>query len=47
MNWVIEHGMAFYWGTSQWTASQIMEAYKICDKLMPSVIEQSNYNMKR
>ena len=24
-----------------------MEAYKICDKLMPPVIEQSNYNMKR
>ena len=31
----------------QWTASQIMEAYKICDKLnlMPPVVEQSNYNM--
>ena len=34
MNYVIDKGLAFYWGTSQWTASQIMEAYKICDKLI-------------
>jgi len=47
MNWVINQGYAFYWGTSQWTASQIMEAYKICDKLnlMPPVVEQAHYNM--
>ena len=47
MNWVIDKGMAFYWGTSQWTASQIMEAYKICDKLnlIPPIVEQVQYNM--
>lgn len=47
MNWVIEKGMAFYWGTSQWTASQIMEAYKTCDKLnlIPPIVEQVQYNM--
>ena len=47
MNWVIEQGLAYYWGTSQWSSSQIMEAYKICDKLnlMPPVVEQSHYNM--
>ena len=47
MNWCIEHGLAFYWGTSQWSASQIMEAYKICDKLnlIPPVVEQTHYNM--
>ena len=47
MNWVIDNGLAHYWGTSQWSASQIMEAYKICDKLnlMPPVVEQSHYNM--
>jgi aryl-alcohol dehydrogenase-like predicted oxidoreductase len=47
MNWVINQGLAFYWGTSQWSASQIMEAYKICDKLnlMPPVVEQAHYNM--
>ena len=47
MDWVINQGLAHYWGTSQWTASQIMEAYKICDKLnlIAPVVEQSNYNM--
>ena len=47
MNWVIDNGLAHYWGTSQWSASQIMEAYKICDKLnlMPPVVEQAHYNM--
>ena len=33
MDWAINQGLANYWGTSQWSASQIMEAYKICDKL--------------
>ena len=47
MDWVINQGLAHYYGTSQWTASQIMEAYKICDKrnLIPPVVEQCNYNM--
>ena len=29
MDWVVNQGLAHYLGTSQWTASQIMEAYKI------------------
>ena len=47
MNWMIEHGYAFYWGTSEWTASQIMEAYGICDRLglKRPVVEQCHYNM--
>jgi voltage-dependent potassium channel beta subunit len=47
MDWVINQGLAHYWGTSQWSASQIMEAYKICDKLnlIPPVVEQCHYNM--
>ena len=47
MDWVINQGLAHYWGTSQWSASQIMEAYKICDKLnlIAPVVEQCNYNM--
>ena len=47
MDWVIQKGWAFYWGTSEWTASQIMEAYGICDKLglIRPVVEQCNYNM--
>ena len=49
MDWVINQGLAHYWGTSHWSASQIMEAYKICDKLnlIPPVVEQCNYNMMR
>ena len=27
MNFLIDQGLAFYWGTSEWTADQIMEAY--------------------
>ena len=47
MNWVIDQGLAHYWGTSQWSASQIMEAYKICDKLnlIPPIVEQTHYNL--
>ena len=47
MNWVIEQGYADYWGTSEWTASQIMEAYSICDKLglIRPIVEQCQYNM--
>ena len=47
MNWVIDQGYALYWGTSEWTASQIMETYGICDKLglIKPVVEQCHYNM--
>jgi voltage-dependent potassium channel beta subunit len=47
MNWVIEQGWAFYWGTSEWPAEKIIEAYGICDKLglMRPVVEQPQYNM--
>ena len=46
-NYVIEKGWALYWGTSEWTASQIMEAYKICEKynLIKPIVEQCQYNM--
>lgn len=47
MNFLIDHGLAFYWGTSEWTAGQIMEAMKICEKnnLCPPIVEQCEYNM--
>ena len=46
-DWEINQGLAHYWGTSQWIASQIKEAYKICDKLnlIAPVVEQCSYNM--
>ena len=47
MNWVINQGLAHFFATLQWTAPQIIKAYKDCDKrnLIPPVVEQCNYNM--
>jgi voltage-dependent potassium channel beta subunit len=46
MNWVIEKGWAFYWGTSEWKASEIMEAHVTCEKLglIKPIVEQPQYN---
>jgi len=46
-DWVINSGKAFYWGTSEWTADQVMEAYAVCEKynLHKPIAEQSQYNM--
>lgn len=47
MNVLINQGRAFYWGTSEWTARQIMEAYGIArrEHLIPPQMEQPEYNM--
>ncbi|MGL1935997.1 MAG: aldo/keto reductase [Fibrobacterales bacterium] len=47
MNWCIEKGYAFYWGTSEWTAKEIQEAIDICDRLglIRPTMEQPQYNM--
>jgi voltage-dependent potassium channel beta subunit len=47
MNWLIEQGKAFYWGTSEWSSSQIMDAHRICEKLnlIKPIVEQCQYNM--
>ena len=47
MNYVIDQGMAFYWGTSEWSAEQIRQAYEIArrERLIPPVMEQPQYNM--
>ena len=47
MNYLIDHGKAFYWGTSQWSAAQIMEAYGIArrEHLIPPQMEQPEYHM--
>jgi len=46
-NHVINQGKAFYWGTSEWSAQQIMEAYSIArqEHLIPPLMEQPQYNM--
>jgi len=47
MNHIINQGKAFYWGTSEWSAQQIMQAYAIArrEQLIPPLVEQPQYNM--
>jgi len=47
MNTLIESGRAFYWGTSEWSASQLMEAHGIARErgLIGPLMEQPQYNM--
>ncbi|XP_077444235.1 voltage-gated potassium channel subunit beta-2-like [Stigmatopora argus] len=46
MTFVIDRGMAMYWGTSRWNAMEIMEAYSIARQfnLVPPVCEQAEYH---
>jgi len=46
-SWLIDQGMAHYWGTSEWPASMIEQAFAIAEKyrLHAPVVEQSQYNM--
>lgn len=46
-NWLIEQGYAFYWGTSEWSAEQITDAFRVAEKLnlIPPLMEQPQYNM--
>jgi aryl-alcohol dehydrogenase-like predicted oxidoreductase len=46
-NYLINTGKAFYWGTSEWTASEIAGAWRIADKLglVGPVVEQPQYNL--
>lgn len=47
MNLIINQGKAFYWGTSEWSAAEIMQAYGIArsEHLIPPLMEQPEYNM--
>ncbi|HLE13460.1 MAG TPA: aldo/keto reductase [Anaerolineales bacterium] len=47
MNFLIERGLAFYWGTSEWSAVQILEATMTArrEHLIPPLMEQCEYNM--
>ncbi|GAB4541092.1 MAG: aldo/keto reductase family protein [Anaerolineae bacterium] len=47
MHTLIETGKVLYWGTSEWTAAQIVEAYEICERYgwhLPKT-EQPQYSM--
>ena len=47
MNLAIQQGKAFYWGTSEWSAEEIMRAVGAArrEHLIPPVMEQPEYNM--
>lgn len=47
MHDLIQQGKVLYWGTSEWTAQQIMEAYSIARQLnlTPPTMEQPQYHM--
>ena len=47
MHNIIEWGKAMYWGTSEWSASEIIEAIQIAERhhLHKPVVEQPQYNM--
>ncbi len=47
MSSLVNQGLAFYWGTSEWSAEQIMQAYLAARQynLVPPTMEQPQYNM--
>jgi voltage-dependent potassium channel beta subunit len=47
MNTLIEQGKVFYWGTSEWSAQQLMEAHSVARQynLIPPTMEQPQYHM--
>jgi len=47
MSDLIQQGKVMYWGTSEWTSQEIMEAYSLARQynLVPPTMEQPQYNM--
>ncbi len=47
MDDLIHQGKILYWGTSEWTAAQVMEAYGVARQygLIPPTMEQPQYNL--
>jgi len=47
MDHVINQGKAFYWGTSEWSADQLVDAHHIAQRfgLIGPVVEQPQYSM--
>ena len=47
MDTLIQQGKVLYWGTSEWSAEQLTEAYAVCDRLglTPPTMEQPQYNL--
>lgn len=47
MNHLIQQGKVLYWGTSEWSGVEIMEAHRVAEKfrLIAPAMEQSQYNL--
>lgn len=47
MNTLIQQGKILYWGTSEWTAAEIMEAHMVAKdlRLIGPAVEQPQYNL--
>jgi voltage-dependent potassium channel beta subunit len=47
MDYIVRQGYALYWGTSEWSADQIEQAYKTAASLncIPPSMEQPKYNL--
>jgi voltage-dependent potassium channel beta subunit len=47
MHDMIERGKALYWGTSEWSAAEIMQAWQVAERhhLRKPVVEQPEYNL--
>jgi voltage-dependent potassium channel beta subunit len=47
MHQLIQQGKILYWGTSEWSAAEIMDAHRIAERhhLIGPVMEQPQYNM--
>ncbi|MEM9389821.1 MAG: aldo/keto reductase [Bacteroidota bacterium] len=47
MHNLIQQGLVLYWGTSEWSAQEIMEAHRVADQynLIGPTMEQPQYNM--
>ncbi len=47
MNLLIQQGKILYWGTSQWSGAEIMEAHRVAQqyRLIGPAMEQPQYNM--
>ncbi len=47
MDYIIRAGYTFYWGTSEWSADQIKQAFQLAEKYncIPPVAEQPQYNL--
>lgn len=47
MDYCIKSGYAFYWGTSEWSAAQIIAAQEAAERFLciPPIVEQPQYNL--